>query len=201
MFKRFALLLFTVLFTGITLSAQEKSPSASNTYEEPQFANGKMTVEQFIRIYQNYPDSAIKAGIEGTVIVELTVTKSGSVKDPKVVQSVHALLDAEAMRIVSLFPDYKAAKHAGAKVATTLRIPFTFKSKEIALTESKLKGKKNPLYVVDGKPMSEDSSLSSDIIKEIRVLKGQAAIAKYGDRAVDGVVEITTTLKAAVKTK
>jgi TonB-dependent SusC/RagA subfamily outer membrane receptor len=51
-----------------------------------------------------------------------------------------------------------------------------------------------PLYVIDG-VVAEDSnieSLSPDNIESISVLKGETAIAKYGEKGKNGVIEITT---------
>lgn len=53
---------------------------------------------------------------------------------------------------------------------------------------------KDVLYVMDGKEISEKDmkDLSPNMIQSINVLKGEAAIKKYGDKAKNGVVEITT---------
>ncbi|HNW49203.1 MAG TPA: TonB-dependent receptor plug domain-containing protein, partial [Bacteroidales bacterium] len=51
----------------------------------------------------------------------------------------------------------------------------------------------NPLYVVDGKVMKnfDEASLDPDNIKSMSVLKGDIALKKYGDKAKNGVIEIT----------
>lgn len=53
---------------------------------------------------------------------------------------------------------------------------------------------KDVLYIMDGKEISEKDmkDLSPNMIQSINVLKGEAAIKKYGDKAKNGVVEITT---------
>ncbi len=52
---------------------------------------------------------------------------------------------------------------------------------------------KGPLYVVDGKPISEQDfkSINPGDIDKIEILKGNTAIAIYGSRATNGVVLIT----------
>ncbi|MGW9687015.1 M56 family metallopeptidase [Flagellimonas sp. 2504JD1-5] len=57
------------------------------------------------------------------------------------------------------------------------------------------KGK--PLYYIDGKKAKENEvqKLSPDEIKSINVFKGESAIDKYGRKARNGVVEITTKNK------
>lgn len=45
-----------------------------------------------------YPPKAISLGIEGDVVLEYTVTKSGSVKDPLVIESTSSLFNANAIK-------------------------------------------------------------------------------------------------------
>ncbi len=53
---------------------------------------------------------------------------------------------------------------------------------------------KKPLYVIDGDIALVDASkeLSADEIETVTVLKGAKAEEKYGDKGINGVVEITT---------
>lgn len=54
--------------------------------------------------------------------------------------------------------------------------------------------KKNPLYVVDGTPVTKEQmkKIDPNQIKKIDVLKNTSAVSIYGDRAKDGVVYIVT---------
>ena len=51
-----------------------------------------------------------------------------------------------------------------------------------------------PLYVVDGKIIDalQLSAISPDQIEKVDVLKGTTAIARYGEKAKDGGILITT---------
>ena len=54
---------------------------------------------------------------------------------------------------------------------------------------------KKPLIVLDGKILEHPISLSeidSDSIESINVFKGDAALKKYGEKGVNGVIEITS---------
>ena len=55
----------------------------------------------------------------------------------------------------------------------------------------------DPLFLVDGKEMSREEfkKYAPSQIEKIEVLKGEAAMKKYGDRAKDGVIEVTTKKK------
>ncbi|WP_420320003.1 M56 family metallopeptidase [Flagellimonas sp.] len=57
-----------------------------------------------------------------------------------------------------------------------------------------LDSKGKPLYYIDGKKAMENEvqKLSPDEIKSINVFKGESAIDKYGRKARNGVIEITT---------
>ncbi|MBN4084917.1 TonB-dependent receptor plug domain-containing protein [Flavobacteriaceae bacterium AH-315-B10] len=56
----------------------------------------------------------------------------------------------------------------------------------------------NPIFILDGKEVSKkklDDLLDPNDIKEITVLKGEKAIKKYGKKAKDGAIVITTKKK------
>ncbi len=85
-------------------------------------------------------------------------------------------------------------------------------SRVIIRGNSTLAGNNQPLYVVDGIPMNNSSvtgsdadygdglaSINSDDIASMSVLKGPAATALYGTRAINGVVLITTKKGDAYK--
>lgn len=58
----------------------------------------------------------------------------------------------------------------------------------------------NPLYVIDGKVIKEGgdiNAIKAENIESINILKDKTAIEKYGERAKNGVIEIT--LKKGVK--
>ena len=54
--------------------------------------------------------------------------------------------------------------------------------------------KTKPLIVINGKITTDKvvSDIDPDIVSEVQVYKGEAALSKYGDKGINGVVEITT---------
>ena len=66
------------------------------------------------------------------------------------------------------------------------------------LKPSKQDGDKKPLLILDGKVLGNmanqkiDQLVQPEAIERINVLKGEAAILKYGDKAQNGVIEIWT---------
>jgi outer membrane receptor for ferrienterochelin and colicin len=55
---------------------------------------------------------------------------------------------------------------------------------------------KSPLIIVDGKEMGEGLDIMKEIpvnqIETVSIMKDKDAIAKYGEKAKDGVIEIET---------
>lgn len=74
---------------------------------------------------------------------------------------------------------------------------ITTNAQSIVVLDS-VKGKQNPIYVIDGKIETTNSAMSEinpNDIKEINVLKGNSAIAAYGEQGKNGVIIITTKPK------
>ncbi|SDD94616.1 energy transducer TonB [Pedobacter soli] len=92
----------------------------------PQFPGGKAALFDFISRKVKYPSTLIKEGITGKVIVRFVVTKEGKVTDPEIVQSVHPLLDAEAIRVVKLMPKWEPGKQNGEFINVKFSLPFNF---------------------------------------------------------------------------
>lgn len=53
-------------------------------------------------------------------------------------------------------------------------------------------GNNNPLFIVDGNPVSDSRDLSPNDIESIQILKDASAAAIYGSRAANGVILVTT---------
>lgn len=56
-----------------------------------------------VKVTPNYPVSALKAGLEGYVIVEFTITRTGSVEDVSVVESSDRVFERAAIDAASRF--------------------------------------------------------------------------------------------------
>ena len=74
-----------------------------------------------------YPEEARLKKIMGRTILEFVISKTGRVKDVKVLKSSGSeLLDSEALRVISLSPDWEPAKMKGKPVAVTYTFPVIF---------------------------------------------------------------------------
>jgi protein TonB len=77
--------------------------------------------------YLKYPQSAIRNGIQGTVMIQFIIEKDGKVTDVKVVKGVDEELDAEALKVVSASPKWNPGKVSGSKVRASLTLPVEFR--------------------------------------------------------------------------
>ena len=75
-----------------------------------------------------YPEEAIKQQVEGRVTLQFTIAKDGKVKDINVARSSGSqILDDEAVRIVSMSPQWEPGKHNGEPVDVRFTFPLVFK--------------------------------------------------------------------------
>jgi len=67
------------------------------------------------------------------------------------------------------------------------------------IVDGSISGETNALIVIDGEIVSNKtlSEVDPEEIESVNVLKGEMAILKYGEKAHDGVIEITTKSSTA----
>lgn len=98
--------------------------------QKPLFLNSpdpRQFIEKWVYQYLKYPESAVRNGIQGRVMVEFIIGKDGNVSDVRVVKGVSEELDAEAVKVVSASPKWKPAKVNGSKVRSSMTIPIEFR--------------------------------------------------------------------------
>lgn len=75
-----------------------------------------------------YPEEAKEKQIQGRVTLQFTIAKDGNVKDVTVAKSSGSkILDDEAVRIVSMSPQWEPGKHKGEPVDVRFTFPLVFK--------------------------------------------------------------------------
>lgn len=79
----------------------------------PEFPGGMKGCLDFIQTEMCYPEEAKKAGIQGRVILQFIIEKDGTPTQPRIVRSVHPLLDKEALRIIRQMPKWIPGKQDG----------------------------------------------------------------------------------------
>ncbi len=121
-------LLFTAVFPAFSQQPQQAAaPSNYVVDRQPEFPGGNQALARFISEHIQYPEQARKNGIQGTVIVRFLVDENGKVRNPQVMSGVSPVLDEEALRVVSLLPDFKPAEYQGKPAKYYLTLPIVFR--------------------------------------------------------------------------
>ena len=116
-----------------TTNEQAPEPSAQDTkvYQSveqmPEFPGGIGEMMKFLQMNIKYPPTAAANKIEGRVILQFIIDKTGQVGDVKVVRSVNEELDAEAVRVVKSMPKFTPGRQDGKAVAVWYTLPISFK--------------------------------------------------------------------------
>ena len=183
----------------------------------PEYPGGASALFEFLAKNVKYPAAAVKAGTQGRVLVTFIVEQDGSVGEPTVTKSVSPELDAEAVRVISAMPKWKAGTQNGKPVRVKFTVPINFALPSspapstadngttgpntlgpmVVVASDRPNGPdpaKLPMVVLDGKIVdyAQMRAIDTNTISHIDILKDQAAIEKYGDKAKNGVVIITT---------
>jgi len=92
----------------------------------PQFPGGEDSLNHFLLSQIVYPKEAQDNQIQGTVYVGFTINEDGSVSHVRIMRSVGGSLDEEAMRVISLMPNWIPAQSKGKPVQAHMNIPVRF---------------------------------------------------------------------------
>ena len=120
--------------TACSFSSNDKASAAAsdsvyvNVDTYPQFIGGLDALQNYLISNIKYPEASLKNKEEGKVLVEFVVDADGSIGDVAVAQSSgYALLDAEAVRVVSSMSKWTPGVYKGVNVNTKFNQPVVFK--------------------------------------------------------------------------
>ncbi len=194
--------------TDFNISLPSEEEPKVKDYEDveqlPEFPGGPQALFKYLSDNICYPKGAFDASIQGRVIVQFVVDKDGTIRDAKIVRSVDPALDAEAQRVIYSMPKWIPGRQNGEAVAMKYTLPITFRLQgdeneekaEVRVFKTVVEAS-DPLFILDGKPIPSEQvkEIDPSTIANMDVLKDQPAIEKYGDKAKNGVVVITTKKK------
>ena len=110
---------------------EEKKPEKEEVFraveQMPQFPGGDAELMKFLRDNIVYPAMAQENNVQGKVIVQFVVTKTGDIGEVKVVKSVDRDLDNEAVRLVKKLPKFIPGRMNGQAVNVWYTLPVQFK--------------------------------------------------------------------------
>ena len=127
------------------------------------------------------------------VLEEIVVTAYGAHLQKKKVGYSVSRIDASRIKKGNRIKKLLQGKTPGIEISNGVTLPSEQKN-VIIRGVSSIQSKKQPLYVVDGVPVSAKSfqKLQSSEIKNVSVLKNASATALYGSRGKNGVLIIST---------
>jgi len=105
---------------------REKDDIYETPEQMPQYPGGDMELLKFIATNAQYPEAAKLEKAEGRVIVRFIVNTKGKVKEAEVMEGVHPVLDAEALRVVNMLKRFIPGSHGGKPVNVYYTLPITF---------------------------------------------------------------------------
>ena len=95
--------------------------------QNPEFPGGDAALLKYVSDHIRYPSVAQENNIQGRVVVQFVVTKTGSIGQVKVVRSKDPDLDKEAVRVVKTLPKFVPGKMNGHAVNVWYTLPITFR--------------------------------------------------------------------------
>ena len=201
-------------------TAQTSKPRPFDVVEQmPEYPGGVSALFEFLSKNVKYPAAAEKAGTQGRVIVTFVVEQDGSIGEPTVIRSVSPELDAEAVRVINAMPNWKPGTQNGKAVRVKYTVPINFAlpsssapaqhaaadkteganqvSEMVVVGYGKDEAQaaeKHPLVLLDGKAIdyAQLKTIDPSTVSHMEILKDKASTDKFGDKAKNGVILITT---------
>ena len=137
---------------------------------KPKFQGGDQnTFNKWVIKQIRYPETAVKAGIQGKVIVQFSVDTDGQVKDVQVLKKVHPDIDAEAVRVIKSSPAWTPGKQKNKPVKIVFLYPVNFQLDDDNKDLSK-NGSENAMSTVTS---GNDSNAGNGISNDATIVRYQ----------------------------
>ncbi len=92
----------------------------------PKFPGGNNGLARYFNRGMRYPQQAISEKVEGRVIVRFIIDKNGNIRQPKVMKGIGYGCDEEALRLISLMPNWKPGFQGGEAVSVYHQLAIKF---------------------------------------------------------------------------
>lgn len=117
--------------TVVVASKEAAASTTGEVYEVadkmPEFPGGMAGLMQYLSKNVKYPTEAHTKGIQGRVIVSVIINTEGKVTNAQIVQGVAPSLDAEALRVTGIMPNWKPGSKDGKPVNVKYTFPIMFR--------------------------------------------------------------------------
>ncbi|MCD7971167.1 MAG: TonB family protein [Candidatus Azobacteroides sp.] len=109
---------------------EEENKIFQATEEPPTYPGGNAELMKYLNSNLRYPPAAAEQGIQGRVVVQFVVSKTGAISNVKIIQSLHPSCDKEAERLIKNMPKWIPGKQNGNPVNVYFTVPIRFKLEE-----------------------------------------------------------------------
>lgn len=108
------------------LDIEEEFPLVEGSEQNPEFQGGLDYLMNYLKSNTRYNIEAQKLGLHGTVFVQFVVSKTGKITKTRILRGIGNPCDNEALRVVSLMPDWIPGRVNGQPVDVMFQIPIKF---------------------------------------------------------------------------
>ena len=168
----------------ITMYPKNAFEVYSSVEQMPEFPGGMKAFQHYLDKNLEYPEKAKKAKIEGVVVVQFVVEKSGAITSPKIMRRLETTLDSAAWRAIKQMPNWIPASDYGRTVRCKYSVPVAFK---IPVPK--------PIQPIDSLKLMKDSlaldSIASDSLlnDSMRLRKGLLADSLKRDSLLNDSIQ------------
>ena len=133
--KKIVLTVFLASLVGVATAQEKKEPGKEKVKAgfgltvvqvQPEFPGGADSLQSFLNCNLNYPEKAKVDHVGGRVYVSFRIDEKGKIIDPTVISGITDELDAEALRVVKLMPEWKPGTASGQPVKVQYILPIDF---------------------------------------------------------------------------
>ena len=124
--------LITLLVSLIIVNAMGQTKAADNdeavvvVEHSAEFPSGMDNFYKFIAANIQYPEQALKDGVQGRIYLSFIVEKDGQLTNIKVLKGLGAGLDEESVRLLTISPKWKPGEQNNRKVRQRVSLPISF---------------------------------------------------------------------------
>ncbi|GCD78092.1 cell envelope biogenesis protein TonB [Thermaurantimonas aggregans] len=97
---------------------------------KPEFPGGREALMRYLAENIKYPQIARELNIQGVVIVQFTVDKSGQIRDVEIARGIGGGCDEEALRVVKNMPAWSPGRQNNRPVNVRYALPIRFALKD-----------------------------------------------------------------------
>lgn len=107
-------------------NTNKTAPSDTLLNKAPQFPGGVTAMEEYFKANMKYPKQAIKYGVEGRVVFQLTISPTGEISRILIVKGIFRDCDEEAFFLIKKMPNWIPGLKDGKPASMTVLVPVPF---------------------------------------------------------------------------